>query len=563
MITYRFRRSDFIYIALYFFLLLACKTKNKKEVSIVDNPQDMQARAKELIETFIKETNENGKLDDTIQISQPRIAALWYTKNEFSPVWSNQEVWLPSGDSLFHFIETAQLYGLFPEDYHLKELTIIRTRFFNDSAIKNDRKDALLWSRADIMLTDAFIQIVKDVKLGRLPQDSVTLRNDSILSDEFYLQKFTDLRSSGSLIQIIQSLEPVHKGYRLLKQGIQKFLDSADFRQFTIVPYPVKDTLQFKKIVQKRLYEGGFIAFDSVAADSSHLASAIKSFQKEKGIAIDGRTGEGTVRAMNVNDREKFIRIAITMDKYKMLPEKMPSKYIWVNIASNYLQLLQGDSVKLFSKVITGKPKTRTPLLTSNITQLITYPQWVPPPSIVAKEILPAVKKDPGYLARKGFSLVDSKGNEIDPYSVDWSKYNKTIPYRVVQGSGDDNALGIMKFVFSNKYSVYLHDTNQRYLFSNSMRSMSHGCVRVQEWDKLAMYILRNDSLNASGNNYTKIDSVMSWLLKKEKKTVAVHNKMPVYIRYFTCEGQKTGIVFYNDIYNEDKYLREKYFASK
>ena len=321
--------------------------------------------------------------------------------------------------------------------------------------------------------------------------------------------------------------------------------------------------MQFKKIVQKRLYEGGFIAFDSVTADSSHLAVAIKSFQKKKGIAVDGRAGEATVRAMNVNDREKFIRIAITMDKYKMLPEKMPSKYIWVNIASNYLQLVEGDSVKLFSKVITGKPKTRTPLLTSNITQLITYPQWVPPPSIVTKEILPAVKKNPGYLARKGFSLVDAKGNEIDPYSVDWSKYNKTIPYRVVQGSGDDNALGIMKFVFSNKYSVYLHDTNQRYLFGNTMRSMSHGCVRVQEWDKLAMYILKNDSLNASGNNYTKIDSVMSWLLKKEKKTVALHTRMPVYIRYFTCEGQKTGIVFYDDIYNEDKYLREKYFASK
>ena len=285
MITYRFKRLGFIYIALCFFLLMACKSKSKKEVSIVDNPQDMQGRAKDLIETFIKETNKNGKLDDTIQMIQPRIAALWYKKNEFSPVWSNQEVWLPSGDSLFHFIETAQLYGLFPEDYHIKELTIIRSRFFNDSTIKNDRKDALLWSKADIMLTDAFVQIIKDVKLGRLPQDSVTLRKDSILSDEFYIQKFTDLLSSGSLAQIILSLEPVHKGYKLLRQGIQKFLDSADYRQFTTVPYPVKDTMQFKKIVQKRLYEGGFIAFDSVTADSSQLASAIKSFQKKKGIA--------------------------------------------------------------------------------------------------------------------------------------------------------------------------------------------------------------------------------------------------------------------------------------
>ena len=241
----------------------------------------------------------------------------------------------------------------------------------------------------------------------------------------------------------------------------------------------------------------------------------------------------------------------------------MPAKYIWVNVSSYYLEMVDRDSVKFSSKVICGKPKTRTPLLTSIITELITYPQWVPPPSIVAKEILPAVKKNPGYLARKGFSLVDSKGNEVDPYTVDWSKYSKGIPYRVVQGSGDANALGIMKFVFSNKYSVYLHDTNQRYLFANAMRSLSHGCVRVQEWEKLTYYLLRNDSLNAGGKAYTKIDSVKNWLQQKQKKTIALRNKMPVFLRNFTCEGRDGKIIFFDDVYAEDKYLREKYFASK
>ncbi len=210
------------------------------------------------------------------------------------------------------------------------------------------------------------------------------------------------LQQSGSLAQLINSLEPKHKGYQLLKEGIQKFLDSADYRQFTIVPYPEKDAAKFNRALQKRLYEGGFIAFDSTAADSSQLADAVKLFQKKKGIAVDGSAGEGTVRMMNVNDREKFIRIAISMDKYKMLPETMPSRYIWVNASSNYLEVIDSGKVKMTSKVICGKPKTRTPVLTSNITELITYPQWVPPPSIVSKEILPAVKKNPGYLSRKG-----------------------------------------------------------------------------------------------------------------------------------------------------------------
>ena len=240
----------------------------------------------------------------------------------------------------------------------------------------------------------------------------------------------------------------------------------------------------------------------------------------------------------------------------------MPSKYIWVNAAGNLLELIDGDKVKITSRVICGKPKTRTPVLSSVISSLITYPQWVPPPSIVGKEILPAVKKNPGYLARKGFSLLDKNGDEVDPYTVDWSRYGNNIPYRIVQGSGDANALGIMKFVFDNKYSVYLHDTNQRYLFANAMRSLSHGCVRVQEWEKLAFYILQNESMDA-GSGAAKIDSVKTWLKYKQKRSIPIRNKIPVYIRYITCAGQNGNIVFFDDVYGEDKMLRVRFFAGK
>ena len=564
MSIYRLKHPSFTGILICLFVLLACNSKNDNGSNIASTPQELQKKATNLIQDFTeKAISDNGTLgDSSITLKQVRLAKLLYEKKSFEPLWFKKEEWLPAGDSLFSFIESSQLYGLFPEDYHVSQLKDIRQKFYADSLAKGDRKNAVLWSQADVMLTDAFAQIIKDVKLGRLPQDSITLRKDSVLSDEFYQQQLDRVQESG-ITTTVQSLEPHHKGYYLLKDGIKKFLDSAEYKQFTIVPYPEKDLAKFNKALQKRLYEGDFIAYDSVRADSAQLAEAIKKFQKKKGIAVDGRAGEGTIRMLNVNDREKFIRIAISMDKYKMLPEIMPAKYVWVNAAANFLQLIDNNEIKLTSKTICGKAKTRTPVLTSNISELITYPQWVPPPSIVLKEILPAVKKNPGYLARKGFSLIDSKGNEVDPYSVDWAKYSKGIPYRVVQGSGDANALGIMKFVFSNKYSVYLHDTNQRYLFGNDMRSLSHGCVRVQEWEKLAQYILRNDSLNANGGVYTKIDSLKTWLRKKQKKSIAVRNKIPVYIRYITCEGLNGDVIFYDDIYGEDKMLRVKYFASK
>ena len=545
-------------------MFIACTGKNSKMDSIASTPLELQQKSIELIQEFTeKAINQNGQLaDSSVVLNQPRLTKLLYEKRGFEPLWCNKEEWLPVGDSLFNFIKSAQLFGLFPENYHVNQLINTRQKFFADSFKKRERKDAALWSQADILMTDGFVQIVKDIKLGRLPQDSITLRKDSVLSDDFYQQQIDELQRTGLKV-LIQSLEPRHWGYQLLKAGIKKFLDSANYKQFSQVPYPEKNLAKFNRALTKRLSEEGFIASDSIIADSSILAEAIKKFQQKKGIAVDGRAGEGTVRMMNVNDQEKFIRIAISLDKYKMLPEIMPLKYIWVNASANILEVIEKNEIKFQSRVITGKSKTRTPVLTSSITELITYPQWVPPPSIVVKEILPAVKKNPGYLARKGFSLVDSKGNEVDPYSVDWSKYSKGIPYRVVQGSGDANALGIIKFVFSNKYSVYLHDTNQRYLFANAMRSLSHGCVRVQEWEKLAWYILRNDSISTPGSGYTRIDSLKTWLQKKQKRNIPIRNKIPVFIRYITCESVNGTIVFYDDVYSEDRDLSEKYFAVK
>ena len=167
---------------------------------------------------------------------------------------------------------------------------------------------------------------------------------------------------------MFQSLEPRHQGYWLLKAAIQKFLDSADYKVYTVVP-PRKDTLNFKEALKKRLKEGGFIPDDSVALiDSVRLAAAVKSFQRSKGIEIDGKVGEGTLQMLNTSDRDKFVRIAITLDRYKMLPDTLPSRYIWVNLPGYYLQLIQDDSVMITSRIVCGKRITRTPFLHSHTT---------------------------------------------------------------------------------------------------------------------------------------------------------------------------------------------------
>ncbi len=533
-----------------------------RESELVQTPQQINAAIQENITALLDfATDRDAVVLDSSRLDNQQLVKEFYSRHGNTAAWSSEEKWLQAADSMLWFIRKAKYYGLFPEDYHGTLLENIAQRFALDSSAKKDRRDAVLWAKADIALTDAFFHLVRDIKLGRLPNDSVSLRKDSVLTTEFYIERLGLVKKRNSTALVFNALEPRHAGYHALKNALPAFLDSASDQPFIIVPPASAGLAAHRAALQKRLTDAGFLVPDSVAVDSVTLAAGVKKFQQSKGITVDGKAGEGTLRMLNLSDAEKFLRVAVTMDRYKLLPEVMPDRYVWVNIPAFVMQFHQGDSINEVSRIIVGKPKTRTPLLNSAISELITYPQWTVPTSIIAKEILPAVKKDPGYLARKGFSLLDSKGDEVDPYSITWSKYSKGIPYRVVQGSGDANALGILKFNFPNKYAVYLHDTNQRYLFGQTMRSLSHGCVRVQEWEKLAYSIVRHDSRDKVGPKATAVeDSMRAWLVRKEKHSIPVRNKLPVYIRYFTCEARDGRLVIHDDIYGEDKFIIQRYF---
>ena len=544
--------------------LYSCTDKHPaKEKQIVKVPEEMDKHVAENLGPVLQYAADNsGMINDSIGLHVVPIVRAFYRENEFHNIWSSNEKWLPLADSLYLIIQHAELYGLFPSDYHYNSLQQIHHQLASDTMAK---MDANLWTKADLMLTDGFMEIAKHVKEGRLLPDTISLSSDTTLTDSFFIKNLNTAIKNNNITSILNALEPKHHGYIELKNSIGWFLDSMAKKTYTYVPYPSRDSVALMRILKKRLLEGSWIDSFSKRPDSAVIAEGLKKLQKSKQLTADGKIGVATARYLNTSDVERFKRIAITLDRYKQLPAVLPEKYIWVNLPGYYLQVWDDDTIALQSKVIVGKPTTRTPTLNSEITDMVTYPQWTIPNSIIKKDILPALKKNPGYLARKGFSLVSDKGETIDPFSVNWAKYSKGIPYKIVQGSGDDNALGVLKFNFNNPYSVYLHDTNQRYLFKNAARALSHGCVRVQEWEKLAFYIARNDSLNAKANTTLKYtaDSIKNWLSAKVRKRILVQKKIPLFIRYFTCEGKDGKVIFYDDIYGEDKSLRDKYFANK
>lgn len=535
----------------------SCKEKSKDvtKIEIVETPEQINARAEELIRSTLKEILQNDKdLPDSVKVKNALILQHLYDESQYGTLWSSQGSFNRNGDSLFSLIQHLKDYGLFPDDYYYSKLSTVREKLSDTS--KETKLNASLWAYSDLLFSSAFVQIVKDLKIGRLLPDSVVAK-DSILQPPFFVEQLKSFQQRKD--SVFESLEPKDSGYIKLKLALHDFLPHADFKKYTVIT--TKDSSRILPLLYQRLSEEDSTLSPETTPDSLQVSAAIKKYQKRKDIKADGKISSSLIERLNNTDNQKFIRIAINLDRYKLLPP-MPEQYIFVNIPSYYLRLIQSDTVVLKSRVVVGKPITRTPIITSAINNMITYPKWTIPESIIKKEILPGLKNDPGYTIRKGYSIVDEEGNEINPYTIKWAKYKEGIPYKVVQGSGDDNALGVLKFNFPNKYSVYLHDTNQRYLFSNKKRALSHGCVRVQAWNELAKFILRNDSLNSK--NAIPVDSLDTWLATKQKKYIPVRRPIPVFIRYFTCDVNGEGkLAFYEDVYGEDETIRQKVFANK
>lgn len=473
--------------------IVGCNSSNKPpEKDVVKDPAKLEERISENLKKVLEYAlGNNGKVNDSISLHALQMINRIYENNNFQPLWSIKDQWQPVADSMYEFLSKMQNYGLFPSDYYVTALSGIRNQINIDST---SRQDAALWTKADVLLTESYLTIAKDLKLGRLERDSLTQRRDSLLNDDYFIEYFNKALSGKQIIQSLHELEPKVEGYAKIRSGIAGFLNS--------------DSL-LTKYYDSALY--------------------------------------------------RFKRIALTLDRYKLLPDTMPSAYVLVNLPAFTLYAYDDDTLAFKSKVIVGSPKTRTPVLNSAITNFITYPQWTVPYSIIFKEMLPQIKKNINYLNKQNLMVVDKNDSVIDPSTIDWSKLGKhRFPYLLRQRQGDDNSLGVMKFNFKNKYSVYLHDTNARGLFSRSYRALSHGCVRVEKWQDMAHFLVRNDTVRYP------IDTLKAWIQRQEKHTVSSFPRVPIYIRYFTVEGKDNGTLQFNgDIYKEDSVLTAKYFAGR
>ncbi|MBY0540496.1 MAG: L,D-transpeptidase family protein [Campylobacterales bacterium] len=292
------------------------------------------------------------------------------------------------------------------------------------------------------------------------------------------------------------------------------------------------------------------------------LKNAVISFQKKHGLSSDGVVGGQTQRFLNISADKKISIIRLNLERMRWLPRDLGEKYLVINVPEYKLRLYENNHIVLNMAVIVGDKKFPTPIFSDKISYVVLNPSWNIPDSIAKNEIIPKLLKDPNYLADKGIDIyagwngtpekVDSK-NIIDGAILEDEEYLRN--FRFSQTSNHDNPLGKMKFMFPNKYSVYIHDTPAKSLFENARRAYSHGCIRLSKPEEL-LSIIANEDKNL---DILKANEILT--SKVSEKSISLDKKIPIHIIYLTSWVDENGVLqFRDDIYNFDKMQKELLF---
>jgi murein L,D-transpeptidase YcbB/YkuD len=284
------------------------------------------------------------------------------------------------------------------------------------------------------------------------------------------------------------------------------------------------------------------------------LAEGVKRFQRRHGLDADGRLGAATVNQLNVPLSERVRQLQLTLERWRWLPSEFAAPPIIVNVPDFHLRALDDKNiVSLDMRVVVGKSlRTQTPVFSRDMTFVVLRPYWNVPPSILRGEIVPAIKRDRGYIAKKNYEVttIDGKVVTSGAISDEVLAQLQAGELAVRQKPGSNNALGLVKLIFPNEHNIYLHSTPAPELFARTRRDFSHGCIRVEKPAELAAWVLRN-------NPGWTLDRVQQGMKEgTDNVTVNLTQRVPVFIVYATALAYENNEVhFYHDIYGHDAKL--------
>lgn len=474
-----------------------------------------------------------------------------YNNRMFSLAWGNKNLI----EQLIKSIEESEYEGLNPNDYHIEKLL----KLYNSYSKLNSEQKANI----DLLATDAFLLYTSHLLSGKV--------NPTSIDPEWHVKRregnpvllFEHAIQENNISLYIKESLPKHKTYLGLKKAL--LIYESIKKEGGWLEVPNGETLKKGDendriiFIKKRLLVTKDLSkndIGNIRQFDDKLFDAVILFQKRHNIEVDGSVGISTISAMNIFVDDRIDQIKVNLERWRWLPQEFSNYYVKVNIANFIVDIYKDGFNQRQHKAIVGKNYRKTPVFSSKITYLVLNPTWTVPPGIINGDIIPAAKKDINYLKKKNLTVYDSKGNIIDPSIVDWNS-STAKSYRYHQPAGPDNALGSVKFMFPNNFSVYLHDTPSKDLFEKTERSFSSGCIRVQNPLLLAEFFL-NDNINWNLNKIQKqVDS-------KKTLTIPLKEQPDIHILYWTAWTNEEGIIqFRKDFYNRDIAVNKSLKAEK
>jgi murein L,D-transpeptidase YcbB/YkuD len=446
-----------------------------------------------------------------------RVRAL-YEAYDHAPLWLEPEGVKNRATALLEALQAAPEHALLTDRYPIDSI-----RRVIDSPVFTTGTTARDLANADVLLTAAYVGYATDMLVGQVDPRSISqswhIRVKQAVVDSALRRALEDTSMSRGLA----AMSPQDSDYAVLKREYAHYLQIAKNNGWATVERGVST-----EELRARLAAEGYVV-DSTTT----TIAALKTFQERHGLAPDGVIGKGTFAALNVTASERVKQIASNLERHRWLPRSLGSRYIYVNVPAFRLDAYDTGQRVLTMKVVVGAEYQgkNTPVFSDSMKSVVFRPYWNVPPEILSKEIVPKLATDTGYLER----------NDMEYYRLSGAKY-------VRQRPGPKNALGYVKFLFPHDFNIYMHDTPEKALFAQSARAASHGCVRLERPAELAHFVLgwSPDSVRWSMNQ------------GPDNRAVALPQKVPVYIVYFTAYARDGQLYFGEDLYKRDDLLKSR-----
>lgn len=541
-------------------LLIGCapsdrdtNTSSTPTQTVADEPRELTGEQLHLLTATLKVrlTEEADKAETRL----PSELISFYEANHYQPAWVRGDGLTPSGQRLLTAMLQAEQDGLDPNAYNPATLNEAYERAYGQRAFETEVLASL-----DLKLSAAFMNYVDDLVRGHvnpLQSDAEVYLKPAPVAADSVLQ---DILSTPTWQGFADQLRPKHSQYDKLLNALHTYRNlKADGGWEPLPELPDGETVEPGHyddripLLRERLAITGDLT-NRVSTDTSTVLSGdvlagLVRFQERHGLAVDSVLGPNTIATLNVPVEERVRQIELNLERWRWLPTDLGDRYVLVNLPEFTLHAYEDAEEVLTMPVVIGAEwgGRQTPVFSDEMTHVVFRPYWNVPQSITHGEILPQARKDPSYLSRKGYELVNLQTGEVRSSSdVPLDQIGST--YRVRQVSGPSNALGLVKFMFPNQHAIYLHDSPAKHLYDNRERAYSHGCIRLADPPAFASFVLGREGWDA--------ERIQQAIATPERNRVNLEQHIPVYIMYLTSFVGEDGTIFFReDLYDYDADL--------